>query len=360
MADIRYKILDTLSRGIGNPVSIRGLCEKIGAVHGKAHYPATYSMVQEMSGAGILRLDKYGRSSMVSLDFSNPLLTDMLARMELDKRISFLERRRHWQDLILGIRGSMQDVAGIGFVGVANPEINARLNRVELFILVDGPDADIRKGMGRELRRLGRTHNARIDTLFTDKEAFFSLLLAEDSNPIREILADKIILLHARKFWSVMRDILREKTAIRMKEKATRPTRISELDTVFNLARFGYTEMGTEINGGKMIGIEYLVTALLLKQDNVRRPESVPIILAKNENAINYGLLAFLAAKYGVAPQLCHILETVDRIRPSEAIREAAEEMRNVTASRTGHQRQTIKMDSKDVKRKMRLYNVIE
>ena len=45
MRDARYKILDTLSRGIGNPVSISGLCEKIGAIHGRAHYPATYSKV---------------------------------------------------------------------------------------------------------------------------------------------------------------------------------------------------------------------------------------------------------------------------------------------------------------------------
>ena len=161
-------------------------------------------------------------------------------------------------------------------------------------------------------------------------------------------------------FWSAIGSILHERAAIRTEEEATRPARISGRDTAFNLARFGYTEMGAEANGGRMIGIEYLMTSLLLKRDNVRRLEAVPVILAKNEGATSYGLLAFLAAKYGVAPQLCHILEVMDRIRPSEAAKKAIREMRSVPAYRTGRRPQVIKMGIRDTKRNMRLYNVIE
>ena len=86
---------------------------------------------------------------------------------------------------------------------------------------------------------LQRMHNIKIDYLILDDEAFLGLLKSNESNPVREMLHNKIAILHPQGFWmSISREILRG-TMIIAEEKETNPAKISEGDLVFNLTRFG-------------------------------------------------------------------------------------------------------------------------
>ncbi len=95
-----------------------------------------------------------------------------------------------------------------------------------------------------------------------------------------------------------------------------------------NLARFGYKEMGTRLYlDAKPIGIEYIVTSIMVKKDSIRRLKAIPIILAKNNERINYSLLVFLASKHKVILQLHKILKILDELKPSKKVQDIIKEI---------------------------------
>lgn len=360
MRETEFKILDTLSRDIGNPNSIRKITEQINGIHGPAHYPEVYSKIQDLEKKKLIHVDKYGKSSVASLNFDNPLLIDSLAQVELTNKIRFLEGRRDWQTLILQLDGYLREYSMIGSILMINPETNARLNRIEFFVLLRSREskkklASIRKTMGL----LQRVHNIRIDCLMLDEASFGSLLRREDHNPIKEMMSYKIAIFDPQTFWLVIKNLLDRGIRIRVAEPVS-PTRISQQDIAFNLARFGYKEMGVDIVPGKPIGIEYLAASILIKKDSIRRLEAIPIILAKNTGKVNYHLLVFLASKFKAVRQLYKILKTLDAARPTQEVKQIVGEIKEEAVQKTAKDQRTVDLNLKEMTRKMRLYNAIE
>lgn len=358
---MEFKILDILSREIGNPISIRQLNEKISKIHGTSYYPATYSQIQELAKKKILNIDKHGKSSVASLNFDNPLLIDSIAQVELINKIHFLAERKDWQILILQVNAYLREFSIIRSILIINPERNARLNRIEFLILLRKEEnkkesEDIRSNM--EL--LQKVHNIRIDYLMLDEAGFESLLRYEDANPIKEIMSDKIAIFYPQTFWFMIKNLLDKGIRIKVEEDPISLSKISEQDLVFNLARFGYKEMGTKITQGKPIGIEYLVTSILIKKDNIRRLEAIPIILAKNKEKINYSLLVFLATKFKMIRQLYHILKVLDEITPTKEVKQIMRAITDAVKQKVMTDQQAIELSLKDMEKKMRLYDVIE
>lgn len=361
MKDTEFKILDIMSREIGNPISIRKIKEKINDIHGYAHYPEIYSKIQELEKKKVINLDKYGKSSIASLNFANALLIDHLAQVELIKKIHFLEDRKDWQILVLQINAYLKEFNMIRSILIINPETNAKLNRIEFLILLrkeknEKESEDIHSNM--EL--LQRVHNIRIDYLMLDEASFENLLRYDDANPIKEIMSDQIAMFYPQTFWFMIKNLLDKGIRIKVEEKSISLAKISEQDTVFNLARFGYKEMGTKITQGKLIGIEYLVTSILVKKDNIRRLESIPIILAKNKEKINYSLLVFLATKFKMIRQLYNILKVLDEITPTKEVKQIMREITDAVKQKVKTDQQAIELSLKDMEKKMRLYDVIE
>lgn len=361
MRETEFKILDIMSREIGNPISIRKIKEKINDIHDHAHYPEIYSKIQELEKKKIINLDKYGKSSIASLNFANALLIDHLAQVELIKKIRFLEERKDWQILVLQINAYLREFSMIRSILIINPETNAKLNRIELFILLRKEEnkkelEDIRSNM--EL--LQRVHNMRIDYLMLDETSFENLLRYEDANSIKEVMSDKIVIFNPQNFWLMIKSLIDKGMRIQVEEETISLAKISEQDIVFNLARFGYKEMGARIAQGKLIGIEYLVTSILVKKDNIRRLEAIPIILAKNKEKINYSLLVFLATKFKMILQLYNILKVLDEITPTKEVKQVMREITDAVKQKAKTDQQAIELSLKDMEKKMRLYNVIE
>ena len=89
------RILNTISSSIGDSLSIYQLTEKIKEHYGSAYYANIYQKLQELKKERLLNLEPVlaGRSSNIKLNFENYLLIDMLAEMEIEKKIDFLSER---------------------------------------------------------------------------------------------------------------------------------------------------------------------------------------------------------------------------------------------------------------------------
>lgn len=359
MKESEFKILDILSREIGNPISIRHLNGKINSMHGPSHYPATYSHIQELAKKKILNIDKYGKSSVASLNFDNPLLIDNIAQVEIINKIHFLAERKDWQILVLQTGAYLREFSTIGSILIINPETNAKLNRIEFLILLRKENERESKDIRNDMALLQRAHNIRIDYLMLDEASFESLLRREDANPIKEVMSDKIVMFYPQTFWFMIKNLLDRGIRIKVEEESISLERISEQDIIFNLARFGYKEIGTKITQGKPIGIEYLVASILIKKDGIRRLEAIPIILAKNNGGINYRLLVFLATKFKMIRQLYSILKVLEGIAPTKEVKQIMREI-TIVKQKVKTDQQPIELSVKDMKKKMKLYNVIE
>jgi len=359
MKENTYKILDILAREIGNPMSINEIKNKIEHFYGSADYKNIHTSIHEMTKAELIKIEKIGKSSIAVLNFDNSLLIDSLAQVELIKKIRLLENRKDWQILVLQLIGSLKDIHAISSIIAVRPEKHAKLNRLELFILLRGTNYS-KKDIEKTIYLLQRVQNIRIDYLLISEDNFESFIRYDDANPIKETMHDKIVLFNPQGFWLMIKNILDKGVRIQVDEKSISLTKVSEQDIVFNLARFGYKEMGTKIIQGKPIGIEYIVTSILMKKNNIRRLEAIPIILAKNNAKINYALLVFLASKFKVIQQLYNVLKILDALKPTNEVRSIMKEISNAVVQKIKKDQNALDLNLKDMEKKMRLYNVIE
>jgi hypothetical protein len=198
-------------------------------------------------------------------------------------------------------------------------------------------------------RGLQTLHNIKIDPLMLMTSEFIEFLTSDEINPLREMLYDKISFHAPQNFWFHIAATLDKGYRIRLLQMETNPAKIPETDLAFNLARFGYKEIGPELGEGQRICIEYIMASLMMKGD-ARRIEAIPILLAKNKP--NYGLLIFLSEKYGLSGRLFGLLKALDKIKPSKETGAAIEILEFLKPKE-------ITANSKSIREKMRLYGAI-
>lgn len=354
MDETTFRILDTLSRALGRALSINELSRRIKTLHGTADYKNIYEKLQTLNKEKIINLTKTGRSQITTLNFKNYLLIDLLAETELRRKQDLLRDRRELQMLFLELDTYFNDpqFQFLQSISCINPEKNIRLNRIELLILFKGSRRTITikelNAVHEVIRLLQSMHNIKIDYLMLSKDEFIDFLKSEEANPLREMLSDKITFFYPQSFWLDIRSTLENGIQIRIEQIETNPAKISEQDLVYNLARLGYKEIGTEIKQEKDICIEYMITAILLR-NKARRIEAIPIMLAKNKS--NYNLLMFLCQKYEVSSRLLGLLKILNKIRHAKEIQQAIEilQIRKI---------KEIKANEGSIRQKMRLYNV--
>ncbi len=352
MDETRFRILDTLSRALGRPLSISELANRIKELHGTAYYANIYDEMMSLASEGIIGLEKIGTSSIAILNFKSYLLIDTLAEFELKKKRNLLRGRTMLQMLLLELDTYLKSLPLVDSICMSRPEKNIKLNRMEFLILLRGSTGDRairehRQALREIILRLQKIHNLRIDHLTLANDEFPDLLKSEDRNPLKDILADKIAFINPQAFWIEIREALIKGVRIRIDPEEIDPTRISEHHLVFNLARFGYTEMGREVREGEHIGIEYIISSILMGKD-VRRTEAIPVIIAKNK--LNYNVLTFLSQKYKYSDRLLGLLRTLYKIKPSHETKEGISTLESMHVNE-------IKADEDSIRDKMRLYN---
>ncbi|MEA2089674.1 MAG: hypothetical protein U9O89_02815 [Thermoproteota archaeon] len=347
-----FRILDTVSAYLGKSFSINQLTRKIKEVHGTAYYANIYKKLHDLKEKGIINLNKSGKSSIIDLNFQNYLLIDFLTEMEIRKKIEFLKRKTDLQMFLTDMDRCFSNLHSIKSICSIDSEKNSKLNKMELlFLLKDQKEgADTQDEIARihkELQKLQGKHNLRVDSLILDECEFFDLLESDEMNPLKEILSKKTAFFRPQAFWSEVREILEKGVKIRTREKETKPADISEMDLIYNLARFGYKDFGSRMRQGQKICIEYIITSLLLQGD-VRRIESTPIILAKHGASSN--LMVFLAQKFGVSERLLGLLKILANIKPTKEVDRATKLLESLNVKE-------VEADERSILQKMRLYN---
>jgi len=317
MDETAFRILDTLSRDPGGRTSISALSREIRRLHGTAYYSNTYTALHRLQKEGIVELAKAGNSSLASLNLRNRQTVDALSEMELHKRRSLLGKREELRRLF----DSLSETPYVGPTCLIDAERNLKLNRAELLILIpEFMSSTSTETLRALLDELERRLNLRLDALILDEKGFRSLLAAPDRNALKEMLPKQIALLAPDLFWSKIRNAWAHGIRIQFDQEGTNPTKISEQDIVYNLARFGYSEFGSPAKEGEDFGLEYMVPAVLLKGD-ARRIQAIPVILAKNQP--NYPLLLFLSRKYGVQGELLGLLRALARYEENQDLQQA-------------------------------------
>ena len=358
MDEATYRILDILSRRLGIPMSINEITKSIDQIHGRAYYANIHEKIKELDREEeILMLTKAGRSLLVSPNFDNYMIIGMLAEMELKRKHDFLKGKQEMQILMLKIDMHLRNVALISHVLLIYPEKNTRLNKAEVLIHLKKSDnkkavEETKIGIHTIMKTLQQMDNIMIDYLTLENKMFADLLKSNEHNTIREMLHNKIAILHPQGFWLEVKSITEKGIKISAILHEINPAKIPEEDIVFNLARFGYTEIGPTIKQGKLFCIEYVISSIMF-HGNARRMEAIPIIIAKNPK-INYDVLLFLARKYKFGGKILGILRILRSI-VAHKTKTIDEPIRLLEAMRT----KEVKIDAKSIKEKLKLYNAI-
>jgi hypothetical protein len=347
-----FRILDTLSRELGSTISIHQLTSKIREYHGTAYYAGTYNKLNDLRKQGLITLTSAGRSSIPSLNLASYSLLDMLSEIELRKKREFLEKSKTLQLLLMDMESYAHANASIESISIINPERNARLNRAEFLILLhhanSGTFSHELISLDKALRRLQSARLIRIDSLSLTPNEFRSLLIADEINPLKEMLSNRITFYNPSSFWLNIAWLMRAAGKIKFEKEETTPGKISDIDLNYNLLRFGYRELGTGIKEGRRICIEYVASALLM-QGGARQIDAVPIILAKNNT--DYNLLVFLCQKYGQSGKLLGLLRVLQKLKPNSDIANSIKRLEAMGAKE-------IRADGKSIGDKMKVYDV--
>lgn len=354
MDETTFRILDTLSGELGNSFSINGLTRRIKEEHAGAYYANIYNKIRTLCKDGIITLTRAGRSSIPSLNFSNYQLPDMLAQIELRKKQELLTKSKVLQILFRDIEERYDDIRSIESISAIDSERNLRLNRTELLILLHDSNPSIKQHDTTMIlttaRNIQALHNIKIDPLILTTDEFIGFLTSDETNPLREMLSNKITFHSPQDFWAHISAALAKGYRLRLLEGKTNPARISEKDLTFNLLRFGYKEIGPELEEGQRICIEYITASILMKGD-ARRIEAIPIILAKNKP--NYDLLIFLSQKYRLSGRLLGLLTALERTSQSQKTADAIDILESLGTKE-------IRAAGSSIAEKMKLYNAVE
>ena len=309
-----FKIIDTISREIGNPISISGLTTEIKREFGSAHYPNIYSALLELKNKNIIQIEKQGNASIPLLNFSNYLLPDMLIEIELQKKRDFLQK---WPEAQLLLSNLDQELSGLSFIRsilLLEPEHNMKLNRAELLILIDQENLANRQKARSMINELRKHHNIRMEDLTLSQGKLIDFLKSSEKNPIKEMLSDKIATYLPQIFWKLIVNAYTHGTRIRFDNERTNLSKIKESDLAYNLAKFGYKELGPEIRQGEDYSMEYIISSILTG-DDPRRAAAASILILKNRPS--FELLGFLSMKHGFAEKLLGLLEVINDISPA-------------------------------------------
>ncbi|WP_067957035.1 hypothetical protein [Nitrosopumilus sp. Nsub] len=354
MNESTLRTIDILSRRIGKPVSINKLVEKIHEKYGTAYYRQIYDEIKKLKENNEIDMIRSGKSTLPFLNFNNPLLIDKLSQIELERKIRFLHDRKELELIIFELMEKLRKYELISSMGIVNPERNAKLNRIELIIMLRNFESDndwkptftIRK----RIDAISALHNIRIDPLLIQENNFIELLKDDNANIVKNILSNKIIISNPQNFWMIIKSMSDNKIQFST-DNEINPAKITEDELMYNLAKFGYKEFGHVITKESSIRIEYIITAILLRKE-VRMLEAIPIILIKTETKVNYNLLLFLSQKYDTASKLLGVLNAIREYKHIHGVKIA---IRNLKALKT----EEIKANFDDLERKMRLYHVI-
>lgn len=367
-----FRVLDTLSRGLGTALPISILSQTIEKRFGTGHYKNVHEAVSQLREAGYLRVEKTGRTSLVSLDFTRMETVDLLAEIDLRSRRMNRTGPLTMPTSAARVAEVLLEQPTVGTAFLVDAEVNQTLNRLELVAAVRSPPGDERgdahsEGDGSPLRPFTDLHerlqdearkaNVRLDALLLTEAELKQGLASTALHPVQAQAKRRTALVDPQRFWWLIRAARREGPEPRMRDLGSPEG--SPLDLVAplrsdpgrfgqHLQRFGYTEMGGSDEVPQDACVELVIVAALGSEEPRRRYASA-VLLAKNE--VNARLLAFLANKHGLSEDMLGMIEALgehprspnldevrpflpDEVEPADIDRDRVEELLDLYGAR--------------------------
>jgi hypothetical protein len=343
------RILDVITSSLGEPMSINQLTQKIKEKYGTAYYANTYKKIKDLQEEKILCLENYGNTSIITPNFDNFLIIDYLSEMELEKKIDFFKPRNNLLVIFEDLKTIMSEKCFLKSICSINPTRNISLNRFEFLFLIlpTNSEKEIIQ-LYKDTKNIQNKYNLRIDSLILTGKDFATFLKSNEINPLKEAISKEITIFCPEAFWSNIRDISLE-SKIKLIETETKPSKITDQDLIDNLYRFGFKEFGSTITEANKYCIEYVITALLFT-DDVRRLNSIPVILMKND--FNENMLVYLSQKYKTTGKLLGLLATLQKLYPNDKIK------RTISILQTFGEKE-MPSDESSINRNLELYDAI-
>jgi len=367
MDETTFKILNAITDDLGSAISINRLTNEIKKMNQTAYYKNIYDKIQDLKGQNDIILKKIGNSSTISLNFNNIILTDILAQMELIKKERISKDNAELSMIFLELETHLkQDFSLISSASIIDPKKNISLNRAEFLIILkepskkefeDMPKHDPTKHIQNQkininsvMNEIQKIHNIKLDYLILTEHEFFELIRKKDYNSIKEMISKQITILYPQNYWSNIKKLMQDGINLEKVEEII-PSKLSENDLIYNLARFGYKEMGLEFKEGNNFCLEFIIVSILMK-DDARRIEAIPMLLEKAKNSNNrpiYNLLIFFCMKYNKLRELYGLLIALNKIKKNIGAEAAMEILEKMKISAKN-------MDETSIREKMELY----
>jgi len=327
-----FRILDTLTRDFGTPVSINELKNRIDKTYGSAYYKNIYDKVKDLENEGILNLENVGKSKSISLNFNHKTIS-LLGEMEKNKLSEIIKNTRFsqfFENVENQTRGLYISISSIKSIK------NLSLNRAELLILNFQQEE-----LYTLIKKLESKTSIKIDPLILSRQEFLDILTSKEYNPLKTMLKDQTTIIKPDDFWTT---IAEKDTNIFYEEEKELP--LSETNLIYNLNRFGYREIGEKIQESEKICLELIIADILISGTS-RKKEAIPILLSKNK--ASYPLLFFLCKKYNKLDVLLGFLRALNKIKSTREVENTIKILENIGTEEK-------KVDYKPIKEKMDLY----
>lgn len=308
--ELEILIIGTLVAYYRIPLSILRLTNYVKKKYSRGSYHRVHDTVYRLERENIIYLKNIASSKIVYLNLKNNLTVDILCELDNFIKSKMIAKYLNFR-LIIDELFELNNES-IHSISLFFPEINIKINRLELLIIIKTP-FELFEKYSKIINRLSLLHDIRIDYLILEESKFYDLLRKSDLNPVKEILYDKTTIINSNSFWDLVIKALYDLEDIELKYNSdnilqTHPLEFTEIDIQYNMMRFGYSELGSKIVEGKLLCIEYLISSILMRE-NIRWKEAIPLLLNKNQSTLDYTILKFLLSKYNLTKQFSNIVK---------------------------------------------------
>ena len=214
MYEITSRILDILSREIENSLSISEITRRIEKIYGSAYYVNIYDKIKILAKEKFVTLSSQGNSSLVGLNFENYLLIDLLANMEIGKKLDLLEKQKKLYNVFHDLAVYINDQV-VKEILIIKPNMKSKSDSMELLILLQNSKkkdhVKEKHAISTTINFLQEIHKIQINCFFLEEERFLELLNSKQSDITKDIFSDKIVLFHPTKFWMDVKNAMQGK-----------------------------------------------------------------------------------------------------------------------------------------------------
>jgi len=364
--NLSLKIIDTLARNLGKPLSIQALTKEMSTKKKKEFYANVYNQVKELNKNNILKITKAGKSNLLELNFDSANLQPTLMEMELLNTNKLFDNPQ-----LSSIRKSLDalfyDTPFIGAACITKDSQLFALNKIELLFLLRPPspsDAEHERAiLNEQIKSIEANANTKIDFLALTSDEFIDSLYSKELNPVKNLLKKEVAIFNPGFYWMTINQGQKKNLKFENIYETADPRKLNRDDIILAYERHGYRELGTTSILSPNYSIETAIAAALILQD-ARLIEATPVIFAKDEKQkINYPLIEFLAKKYGKLNLLGFLLETAldesKTLKENTKAKKCLERIRNAVPKTQGQDPWQINLAirKEDIKDKMRLYH---